>query len=270
MSLWREVGTSSPQWTQPANRVGRAIPVPASLDARSPDEVLALQSAVGNRATSQLIAGSGPGVGRPSRAPTSTKRKRADPEPESGQSRRKSSRLTVDHDLNKPILDFESSYTGVRTQKLDAAQNFGFNQTATLRRPDGAQQSVESYYEFRQEVRDGYETPTDPGGSQELGTSFDQDEFYEPPYDNEVIENEPGHIRFTDDPGFSTTSKIPVDHWLNWYRVYFRWKVKRKETGTEWTSPEVGHSVDAPYNEGEDVRVRARPAPGKTWTVNLS
>lgn len=270
MSVWREVGTRSPQWTKPANRVGRATPVPAGLDARSPDEVIALQSAVGNRATSRLIAGSGPGLGRPSRAPTSTKRKNTEAEPESGHSRRKSSRLNVEHDLDKPILTFTSSYTGVGTQKLDDTQEFSFNQTATLSRPLGAPQSVESYYEFRQEVRDGWESPTDASGSRALRTAFVQDGPYRPPYNNEVITNAPGYISFDDDPGFSTTSKIPSGQWLNWYKVFFRWKVKRKETGREWISPAVGHSVDAPYHEGEDVVVRARAAADKTWTVNLS
>jgi hypothetical protein len=271
MSVWREVRARSPQWTEPANRVSRATPVPAGLDVSSPDEVLALQSAVGNRATSRLIAGTGPGVGRPFRARSSTKRGRAEDEPESGHSRRKSSRLNVEHDLDKPILTFgPSSYTGVTTQKLDDAQDFSFNQTATLSRPVGAPQSVESYYEFRQEVRDGWEVSTRPSESQAMKTAFVQDGPYRPPYNSEVITNAPGSISFADDPGFSTDRKIPSGRWLNWYKVFFRWKVKRKATGNEWISPAVGHSLEAQYDEGEDVAVEATAAAPNTWIVDLS
>jgi hypothetical protein len=274
MAGWREVKSHHPHRTQSASRTRRAAQVPGvspGRDPGSPDEVLALQGVVGNQAASQLIAGSGPAVTRPARAPAaSTSKRRAEGSPEGGHHRRRSSRLNVEHDLNKPTLAFSASYTGVRTQKLNDAQDIGFNQEATLSRPVGAPQSVESYYEFRQEVRDGYEVEAHKGESQPLGTSFAQDGPYKPPYKNEVIAKAPGYLRFTDDPGFSTGRKIPSGRWLNWYRVFFRWKVKRKETGKEWTSPTVEHSMKAPYDEGKDVRVQARAAANANWTVDLS
>src|SRR5258707_152801 len=102
MAGWREVKPNNPQRTQTVNRTDRAAPVPAvspGRDPRSPDEVLALQSAVGNRAASELIAGSGAAVARPARAPAAPKgKRRAEGSPEGGHHRRRSSRLNVEHD----------------------------------------------------------------------------------------------------------------------------------------------------------------------------
>jgi hypothetical protein len=278
MALWREVKPKRPKRAQPAGRADRAPAV--TSEPGSAAEVLALQKAVGNHATSALLAGAGPAVGRPSRAPESSKRKRAAGSPPEGSAaegqhqRRRSSRLKLDDnvDLDKPTLAFNnSSYDGAKTQKLDATQSLNFHQAATLSKPVGAPQSVDYYYEFRQEVRDGYDT-TDKSkdGSKALQSNFVQDGPYKPSYNNEVITKTSQYIKFTDDPGFSTTTKIPSGHWLNWYKVFFRWKVKRKETGKEWTSPVVGHSIESTYDEGKDAPVTARPAGNTSWTVDLS
>jgi hypothetical protein len=276
MVVWRQVGKSAQrppsQRTEPAGRTVPVSPVSPDLGPRSPEEVLALQRTLGNQATSDLLARRGPGarseVAPPARTQgTSTGSKRQLEEPTAPPPRR-SARLAAEYDLDKPTLSFNSRYTGARTQKLNEAQEFMFDQQARLARPNGAPQSVETYYEFRQEVRDGYES--EGSTAQALGTAFVQDGPYRPNYNDEMIDNAPGAITFQDTPGFSHDRRIPVREWLNWYKVFFRWRVKRKETNKEWVSPEVGHSVEAPYDEDKDVAVNARAAGDRQWPVDLS
>jgi hypothetical protein len=249
----------------------------------SPDTLLGLQGSVGNQAVTRMVqaasvqpstedavmAGLAHDGGGASRR---DKRKR--PEKGSGSDeekpppRRATRASGKTFDLAHPILKFSSSYQGPRTQKLDATQAMGFDQDATLQRPNGAPQRVSFYYEFRQQVRDGYEA--EDGSGHALGTNFVQDGPYRPPYTNEVITDAQDTINFHDNPGFSTGSRIQADQWLKWYKVFFRWKVKRKDTNSEWTSPEVSHSLDSPYNDGDDNSITTTSSPDATWAVDCS
>lgn len=268
MAGWREVKPNDPVRATPG-RVQPAAPVAA--EPGSPADVLAKQESVGNRATSELLAGAK--VEAPSRAPqpSTSKRRREEGSPEGQPERRRSTRNKEDENVDlDPILKFKSSYEGVSTQKLDEAQSIGFAQEATLTKPSAAKKRVDEYYEFRQEVRDGYEsTDKSKDGSQPLGKKFVQDQTFEPPYEGETTARDKEYITFVDNPGWSTSSKIGAGYWLKWYTVFFRWKVKRKSTGKEWTSPEVKHSVESTYDDGNDAEVKAEVAGNKRWTVKF-
>ncbi len=184
--------------------------------------------------------------------------------------RRRSDRLSsraARVDLDAPTLTVVTNYEGVATQKLNTRQNIGFRMIATLTKPAGAAQSVDALYDFWQEVRDGYTSEGAP--PRPVGAAFAQDGPFQPAYQDPNIAVDLNSIQFDDHPGFSTTSAIDVGDWLNTYDVHFRWKVRRRETGQVWTSPEVHHSVVCQYNAGGDVAVQAVAAAAQNWVVDL-
>jgi len=176
-------------------------------------------------------------------------------------------------DLNRLTLHFRSSYKGVASQQLDKQQQIGFHQTATLFRPENAPQSAAHYYDFRQQVKDSY-TYHIPSETKPLDAAFDQDNGFGPPYENETTTVNAGAIRFEDHPGFSlAAASIPEGHWLSRYEVRFRWTVTRHDAegnGASWTSPEVIHTVECAYNEGEPVQITHHAAGNFNWNVVLA
>ncbi|KAB1142240.1 DUF4157 domain-containing protein [Streptomyces luteolifulvus] len=229
--------------------------------------------------------GDGPGVvQRMTRA--STKRTKdspppTDPPPAKG-GRRTTRSSGKKADLSRPVLTFESSYDGVGTQRLADKQRIGFEQAATLSRPDGAPQSTAYYYHFWQEVRDEF-VSTDESGKEYTTALGDwkQDLNYWPPYNNAVIDNTPGSITFNDNPGWSTDRHIESGQWLKSYQVSFRWKVayangafRRGANGTvaDWTSPAVTHTMTSEFDQANpdtEAPVVANAAGSRRWTVNL-
>lgn len=168
----------------------------------------------------------------------------------------------------KPALKFESKYKGTKTQELSQQQDIKFEQNATLEIPEEAHapRDIEDYYEFRQFVKDRWCFHGEPEGRRE----WEQDESYEPPYSDAVITKGKSFINFHDVPGFSTTEKVPAGSWLNSYDVYFQWKVRHVAKGDEWTSsPAVHHHMEAMYNQGNPVNVKAEWQQGRKWTVDL-
>ncbi|MBB4927576.1 hypothetical protein FHR34_006671 [Kitasatospora kifunensis] len=183
-------------------------------------------------------------------------------------------------DLNKPTLEFESSYEGPRTQQLHAAQNIGFDQVAKLKNPPGAPQKVATNYHFWQEVTDSNVQLVEADGldDQTSTRGWVQDSFYRPPYNTSVISNGQDSLEFQDNPGFSTSAKMTSGYWLKSYTVSFRWKVARN-TGTWnrnlpcWTSPVVTHTLTSafdPENPEASAAITARAAGNHTWQVDLS
>lgn len=264
----------------------------ADLRRLPPAAVLGLQRAVGNRATSDLLGESmsaGP-LPTPHQAP-GTKRKAdamvgatggaGSPGGGASQPKRRSARLAdnPDADLNRPTLSFTSSYRGARTQTLDAEQEFSFPQEATLTRPDGVRsRTAGALYHFRQEVTDSWTLviPDDRGTPTRRrdGRGWAQDGPYQPPYDSrspgkEMIHTTADSITFEDTPGWSTTSKVGVNEWLESYQVSFRWKVRRVGGNTTWTSPVVTHTLTSPYTDGSDRPANVNPAGSRSWQVPL-
>lgn len=192
-----------------------------------------------------------------------------EPEPPEKQ-RRTSNRLkarAANIDLDAPTLTVTTDYAGVATQKLNVRQNIGFHMVATLTKPAGATEAVDALYDFFQEVRDGF---TSHGGPPHpVGAAFVQDGPFGPNYQDPNITVTPNAIEFDDSPGFSTTSAIAVGDWLNTYDVHFQWRVRRRSTGQEWTSPAIHHSVVCQYNAGADVAVQAVPGANRNWVVDL-
>jgi hypothetical protein len=159
--------------------------------------------------------------------------------------------------LNRLRLSFASSYDGVASQHLDRRQQIGFKQTATLFRPDGAPQRAAYYYDFRQQVKDSY-TYHIPSQTKDLEAEFVQDNGFQPPYENDTTTLTNDAIQFVDHPGFSQGSWIAPGQWLSRYEVCFRWTVTRRDpdgNGLSWTSPEVRHTVECAYNEGQPVQI---------------
>lgn len=185
-------------------------------------------------------------------------------------------------DLNKPVLDFTSGYTGVRTQKLYEQQNINFTQTATLRNPANAALMAASNYHFWQEVQDVFvhvDANHGPENQPEHRRNWEWDRPYGPPYRDAVITSAQNAIAFQDDPGWSTTSKLGSGYWLTSYSVSFRWKVARNAGAWDmnavanvWTSPIVTHTVTCDLdveNPDAPVRVNARAAGVKHWDIAI-
>jgi hypothetical protein len=174
------------------------------------------------------------------------------------------------YDLNRPQLTYTGAYLGVGTQQVNAQQRISFDQHAVLQRPAGAPQATDFYYNFRQEVRDGFaSTPVSPT-DHALGGGFVQDGPFAPPYNDPNITNAPAAIDFHDNPGFSNPSEIPAGDWLDWYEVRFQWLVSRADgggNGGTWTSPEVTHRVDSVYNGGANAPIVPVSTPNTTWNV---
>jgi hypothetical protein len=167
------------------------------------------------------------------------------------------------------VLDFTSQYAGAQTQQLNERQSIYFAQTATLSLPADAEapRSIDQYYEFRQEVCDSW--TYESGEEQALG-AFEQDGPYEPDYDDAQITQTTTAIRFQDEPGFSTTTRIEPGKWLVDYDVYFQWVVTAKYGNREsWTSPAVHHSMSSEYDAGQDADVNHAAAGTVQWTVDL-
>ncbi|MFE9169112.1 DUF4157 domain-containing protein [Streptomyces kebangsaanensis] len=216
---------------------------------------------------------------------TSSKRKKDSPPPTDPPPAKEGRRTTRSSgkkvDLSRPVLDFDSSYDGVRTQRLADKQKIGFDQDAKLSRPDGAPLATATYYHFWQEVRDEY-VSTDESGKEypkELD-DWKQDLNYWPPYNNAVITNTPGSINFHDNPGWSSDRPIDAGQWLKSYQVSFRWKVayangtsfRRGVTQADWTSPSVTHTMTSafdPDNPEAAAPVVANAAAAQRWTVQL-
>jgi len=219
--------------------------------------------------------------------PAETKRKRTAPvetgavggggggdenegEPPEKPQRRMSGRLearAANIDLDAPTLTVRTDDFGVATQKLNTRQNIGFHMVATLTKPAGATDAVDALYDFWQEVRDGHTSeggPTNP-----VGAAFVQDGPFQPNYQDPNITVTPNAIEFDDHPGFTTTSAIAVDDWLNTYNVHFQWRVRRRSTGQVWTSAPIHHSVVCPYDAGADVAVQSVLGGNQNWVVDL-
>ncbi|MBA3468415.1 MAG: hypothetical protein H0T53_02105 [Herpetosiphonaceae bacterium] len=226
-------------------------PLPQAQEAASSTHTL--QRSGTNTTMPGLNTGSGP----------EGDKKRKAPEP-----RKTRSSVRKVGDLNRPRLTFSASYTGVKTQDRNKEQVIAFNQIATLHKPENAPSSTETYYDFYQDVTD--EIEGDPVGAEDHAfTPFVIDGPYSPPYNSEVIENTSNYIAFNDDPGFSTTSKIPVGTWLKKYQVKFRWRIKRIATGKEWMSNEIIHKIDSPLpvNPATTGPVTATVASDEDWQV---
>ncbi len=173
--------------------------------------------------------------------------------------------------LNRLRLSFQSSYDGVASQQLDKKQKIGFQQKATLHRPPDAPRSARYYYDFRQQVKDSFTYHT-PSHTQPLDPAFVQDNGFGPPYENVTTTVTDAAIEFEDHPGFSQGNCIPEGQWLSRYEVHFRWTVTRSDAegnGASWTSPEVVHTVECTYNEGETVQITHRAAGNFNWIVEL-
>jgi hypothetical protein len=184
-------------------------------------------------------------------------------------------------DLDHPTLTFTSSYTGPATQRLDADQDIGFTQAATLHNPDNAPQRVSTNYHFWQEVTDKNVQiiPTKDGRREERSSrGWEQDGPYRPRYTNSVIMDGQNAITFNDDPGFSTFAKMSAGYWLKSYSVSFRWKVARNTRTWNadlpaWTSPVVTHTLTSdfdPDNPDTPAPIEARAAGDRSWTVDLT
>lgn len=186
----------------------------------------------------------------------------------------------ADLDLDRPTLEFESTYEGPRTQRLHADQSIGFQQVARLNNPEGAPLRAATNYHFWQEVTDSNVQIVEADGlhDQTSSRNWVQDGPYRPPYNNPVITNGQNSIEFADNPGFSTTARMASGYWLKSYTVSFRWKVARN-TGTWnrnllcWTSPVVTHTLESvfdPENPEESAEISAHAAGNHTWAVDLS
>jgi hypothetical protein len=167
-------------------------------------------------------------------------------------------------DLSPPTLAVTWRHTGVGIQKLNIAQAMGFHQVAVLTRPDGATTQVAQLYALHQEVRDCFsghgEKPTNMG-------LFRQDKTFKPPYGGESTDQTDTQITFTDDPGWSTTSLIAAGQWLTAYAVDFRWRIRNRDTGAEWVSPTITHTLTCPYADGADAAISATPDGQQTWPI---
>ncbi|MEO5644381.1 MAG: hypothetical protein ABIQ40_20620 [Bacteroidia bacterium] len=172
-------------------------------------------------------------------------------------------------DLNRPRLAFRSAYAGVGTQQVNAQQRISFDQNATLFRPINAPQATATYYNFSQQVKDGFGSTPASAPDHAVGAAFVQDGPFHPPYNDPNITNTAPAIDFHDNPGFSNPSEIPAGDWLDWYEVRFRWQVSRADVGGGgvWTSPEVTHRMDAAYNGGANVPVVTNSTPDTSWDV---
>jgi hypothetical protein len=186
-------------------------------------------------------------------------------------------------DLSKPVLDFTSSYDGVRNQEFRSSQALGFTQSATLTKPANAPLAAATYYDFRQEVKDTwvsiYEVTNQfkQQTSAPSAASWKQDGPYRPTYTNAVIDNTANSIKFNDDPGFSTDREIPPNNWLQSYTVSFRWKVKLKPRhgggGGTWTSSEITHTLTSTFDRARPDQpqpVIHQAAGAQQWTPTLS
>ncbi|WP_329572152.1 eCIS core domain-containing protein [Kitasatospora sp. NBC_01266] len=183
-------------------------------------------------------------------------------------------------DLNRPTLEFESSYDGPQEQRMHANQSIGFTQVAKLKNPEGAPQRVSTNYHFWQEVTDSNTQIVEADGphGQDSERPWAQDGPYRPPYTNPVITDAQNSISFTDDPGFSTNRSMTSGYWLRSYQVSFRWKVARR-TGAwnrnlpSWTSPVVTHTLESvfdPENPEASAPITHEAAGDHTWAVDLS
>lgn len=183
-------------------------------------------------------------------------------------------------DLNRPTLEFESSYDGPQEQRMHANQSIGFTQVAKLKNPEGAPQRVSTNYHFWQEVTDSNTQIVEADGphGQDSERPWAQDGPYRPPYTNPVITDAQNSISFTDDPGFSTNRSLTSGYWLRSYQVSFRWKVARR-TGAwnrnlpSWTSPVVTHTLESvfdPENPEASAPITHEAAGDHTWAVDLS
>lgn len=172
-------------------------------------------------------------------------------------------------DLNRPRLTYQGAYSGVATQKQNVQQQISFDQNATLTKPIGAPLAAATYYDIRQQVRDGYGTTPAVAHQHALGGGYVQDGPFRPPYNDPNITVVANSIDFHDNPGFAGPTAIPAGNWLDWYEVRFQWLVTRRDVGGggTWTSPEVTHRMDAAYNAGADVAIVQNSTAGATWDV---
>ncbi|AEW99563.1 eCIS core domain-containing protein [Streptantibioticus cattleyicolor] len=195
--------------------------------------------------------------------------------------RRATRSSTKEYDLDKPVLEFESSYDGPASQRLHTEQSIGFQQVARLRNPAGAPLAVATNYHFWQEVTDSNVQIVEEDGldnDQASSRGWAQDGPYHPPYNNPVITNSQNSIEFNDNPGFSTSERLSSGYWLKRYSISFRWKVARNNGAWNrnvpcWTSPVVTHTLSStldPEHPDEPVPITANAAGDRTWTVDLS
>ncbi|MFF3849801.1 hypothetical protein [Streptomyces sp. NPDC002328] len=277
----------------------------------TPAQAVALQRTAGNAAVSRMLgeaAGAGPktpwaapatrtkrtqeesGVERGESPPQQQRRVEKDEQPtrstrsgRAGTSVKGKEKAEEPEEIGNPTLRFTSGYQGPATQSLARRQEIGFEQTATLLRPDGMTTRAADAYDFWQEVTDENHQIAPNAVNYRPKRSKRQwavDGPFRPAYntDDGTIVNEPDHISFIDNPGFSGGMAMTDGYWLSSYEVKFRWKVRRKLGGRftknepYWTSPEMVHRVVSEFdseNPQASAPITATAAGDHEWNVVL-